>query len=542
MPHACRRLLPVLLALLAVPVVAQAPEQEAPERYAEVLLPLPAPGAEARPAARLAERLAAAGVHLDHARIETTDQGPALRTVLSESELAIARAAGLDAEVLVEDLAAAVSARPTLTAAERAAALAAGGIQGNIFGSMGGFPTFTEALAILDDMRAQYPDLISARLSLGQSHEGRDIWMVEVSDNPGVDEDEPEVLITSLHHAREPAGLTTVLYTLWYLLENYDSDAQIRYLVNNRRLFVVPILNPDGYVYNETTDPNGGGFWRKNRRVNGGGSRGVDLNRNYGYLWGYDNIGSSGSPFSDTYRGPAPFSEPELVALRDFLEGGRSVRAAFNYHTYGDLLLFPWGYRVEYTPDHNLFVAASQRLTAANGYTYGIGPEILYPVNGDSDDWMYGEQTTKPKIFSFTPEVGPSFWPSSSQIVPLAQENLEANLLLLYLSGRQQAGAAGEGIAFGEAAATEAPARLGAPYPNPATEASTVAFTLPEAERVRLSVHDVLGREVAVLVDAEVEAGRHEALLVGAALPAGTYLVRLTAGGQVETQRVVIAR
>src|SRR5690606_40532042 len=141
-------------------------------------------------------------------------------------------------------LAAGVAARRPTTGAGRRAALRGGGIEGNIFGSMGGFPTYAEALAILDEMRAQYPELISARVSLGQSHEGRDVWMVEVSDDPGVDEHEPEVLITALHHAREPAGLTTVLYTLWYLLENYETDPRIRYLVNRRRLFVVPVLNP----------------------------------------------------------------------------------------------------------------------------------------------------------------------------------------------------------------------------------------------------------------------------------------------------------
>ena len=132
--------------------------------------------------------------------------------------------------------------------------------------------------------------------------------MVELSDHPGVDEGEPEVLITSVHHAREPAGLTTVLYTLWYLLEQYGADPEVTYLLDHRRLFVVPVLNPDGYVYNETTNPNGGGYWRKNRR-NNGGSFGVDLNRNYGYEWGYDDVGSSPSPSSETYPGPAPFSD-----------------------------------------------------------------------------------------------------------------------------------------------------------------------------------------------------------------------------------------
>ena len=532
MPARYRLPVAFLLLLLAAPLGAQ-PVQE---RYSEVRLDVPTDG-------RLAERLAAHGLILDHARVEETARGRVLRTVLSETELAAARAAGVGVEVLVEDVAAEAAAQPVLSEAERRAALAAGGIQGNIFGSMGGFPTFTEALAILDDMHAQYPELISARVSLGQSHEGRDIWMVEVSDNPGVDEHEPEVLITALHHAREPAGLTTVLYTLWYLLENYETDPRIRYLVNRRRLFVVPVLNPDGYVYNETTDPDGGGMWRKNRRVNGGGSRGVDLNRNYGYLWGYDDWGSSPNPSSETYRGPAPFSEPEIVALRDFLEGGRRVRVAFNYHTYGDLLLFPWGYDFVYTPDHALFVTASQQLTAVNGYTYGIGPEILYSTNGGSDDWMYGEQTTKRKIFSLTPEVGDWFWPSSSQIVPLAVENLQANLLLMYYAGRRpSASAAAEFFALSDAALDADGFELSAAYPNPFADATTFTFTLPEAAAVRLAVYDVLGREVAVLAEGMTDAGAHEATFDASGLAAGVYVARLTADGLTATRQVVVTR
>ncbi len=530
-----RALFALTLVLLAA---APAGAQSRQETYSEVRLALPADG-------QLAARLAAAGVVLDHA----VPEGRTLRTVVNARELAALRGSGLAVEVLVADLAAEVAARPPFPEAERRAALRRSGIEGNIFGSMGGYPTYTEALAILDDMRAQYPGLISARLSLGRSHEGRDVWMVEVSDNPGADEGEPEVLYTAVHHAREPGGLTTVLYFLWHLLENYDSDPRVRNIINNRRLFFVPVLNPDGYVYNETTNPNGGGFWRKNRRVNAGGSRGVDLNRNYGYLWGYDNLGSSGSGWSDTYRGPSAFSEPELRALRDFLEGGRAVRAAFNYHTYGDLLLYPWGYERAYTPDHSLFVAAAERLTADNGYTHGIGPEILYPVNGDSDDWMYGEQTTKPKIFSFTPEVGPSFWPPSSQIVPLAEENLQANLLLARLADRYPlaAGAAHSGTAVAEREEGAAAFALEAAAPNPASAGTRLAFTLPVASEATLMVYDALGRHVATPVAGRLGAGRHEVFwdgrdAAGRPVASGVYVVRLDASGRVATQRLAVVR
>jgi murein tripeptide amidase MpaA len=97
------------------------------------------------------------------------------------------------------------------------------------------------------------------------------------------------------------------MYYMWYLLENYGTDPEATYLVDNREMYFVPCFNPDGYEYNRQTDPNGGGMWRKNRR-NNGGSYGVDLNRNFGYMWGYDDLGSSPIPSSETYRGPSAFS------------------------------------------------------------------------------------------------------------------------------------------------------------------------------------------------------------------------------------------
>src|SRR5690606_35887449 len=212
-----------------------------------------------------------------------------------------------------------------------------------------------------------------------------------------------------------------VLYFMYYLLENYGTDPEVTDLVDSRRLFFIPVVNPDGYVFNETTHPEGGGMWRKNRRDNGGNSFGVDLNRNYGYEWGYDDLGSSDFPPSDLYRGPAPFSEPETRAIRDFLEGGRHVSVAFNYHTHGDLLLFPWGYvQGTYTPDHDEYVALGHALTEANGYTSGPSPDVLYLVNGGATDWFYGEQSTKGKIMAFLPEVGYSFWPDPVDVYALA--------------------------------------------------------------------------------------------------------------------------
>jgi murein tripeptide amidase MpaA len=120
-----------------------------------------------------------------------------------------------------------------------------------------------------------------------------------------------------MHHAREPGGMMALIYFMWWLLENYNTDAEAKALLDSRRITVVPIVNPDGYTFNIQNSPGGGGLWRKNRRRNANNSFGVDLNRNYGTVdfWNSAFGGSSTSPSSDTYRGTDPFSEPETAAL-----------------------------------------------------------------------------------------------------------------------------------------------------------------------------------------------------------------------------------
>ena len=309
-------------------------------------------------------------------------------------------------------------------------------------GAQGGYFTYNEFLANIDSMSAKYPNLISSKAPIDTFHsiQGREIYWLKISDNPNVNEAEPEVMYTSLHHAREPGSLSQLIFYMWYLLENYGTNQEVTNLVDNTEMYFVPMVNPDGYVYNQTTNPNGGGMWRKNRRNNGGGTFGVDLNRNYGYKWGLDDTGSSPDSNSDTYRGDSAFSEPETQAMKFFCEN-HDFKIVLNYHTYGNLFIYPWGYDYSiYTPDSALFVNYAQLMTRDNNYNFGTGDQTVgYITNGDSDDWMYGEQNSKPKIFSCTPEVGPAdngFWPPSNTIVDLCQANMTQNLTMAHLVGK----------------------------------------------------------------------------------------------------------
>ena len=302
-------------------------------------------------------------------------------------------------------------------------------------GSYAGYFTYDEMLTILDSMQLLYPGLISAVQPIDTFHsiEGRPIYWLRISNNPTVDQPtKPQMLVTALHHAREPECLSATIYYLWYLLENYATDPHIKTIIDNTELYFVPCVNPDGYIYNITTNPGGGGLWRKNMRDNLDGTTGVDLNRNYGYEFAYDDVGSSPMTSSDTYRGTAGFSEPETQAVKWFTEN-HHFTLNLNYHTYNNDILFPWDYIASYqTVDSEFFFSCGSYLTQYNSYRYGTCNQTLgYIANGDSDDWMYGDTTTKPKVFGMTPEIGSNqegFYPPTTSILPDCQDNLLSNI------------------------------------------------------------------------------------------------------------------
>ncbi len=301
----------------------------------------------------------------------------------------------------------------------------------------GAYHTYSEGMAEIQQLHDDFPDIVGTPFVIGLSLEGNDIWALKISDNPEIDEEEPEVFYNAYIHAREAITIEVLLHFMHHLTDNYGTDQRVTDIVDGRELWFVPFMNPDGVLYNEATNPGGGGMWRKNRRNNGDGSWGVDLNRNYGYMWGYDDSGSSPYGSSETYRGTGPFSEPASQVIRDFTNA-HEFTASLTYHSYSNLYIYPWGYDNIYTPDHDTFVSIADQLSQFNGYAPGTAWELLYPVNGDTDDWFYGDDAIHPAIFALTPEVGSGsdgFWPSESRIEPLVEENLEPNLLFAEMAG-----------------------------------------------------------------------------------------------------------
>lgn len=300
------------------------------------------------------------------------------------------------------------------------------------------YHNYDEMVEKIQQTAQDYPDIVKL-FSIGKSHEGRELWAAKISDNAETDEKEPGVLFVSLHHAREHLTVEMALDVLDLFTSSYGKDERITQLVDSREIFIVFNLNPDGGEY----DIKDGSYqyWRKNRQPNSGSTAiGTDLNRNYGYKWGCCG-GSSGSPSSQTYRGSAPFSAPETARLRDFIEsrkvdGEQQITTAISFHTYSELILWPYGYTYDDVPadmnpdDYQVFKTMGEEMAETNGYTPQQSSD-LYITDGDMSDWAYGEHS----IFAFTFEMypktsNPGFYPPGEVIERETKRNREAVLYL----------------------------------------------------------------------------------------------------------------
>lgn len=300
-------------------------------------------------------------------------------------------------------------------------------------GVNGDYHTYQELEKDLLALEESYSPI--ARLhNIGESLEGRSIYALKISDNVSLDENEAEVLFIGCHHAREWISVEVPYLLGKHLVENYGSNPRVRDLVDHSQIWIIPLLNPDGLEYSIYFYR----YWRKNRRYNGPGSYGVDLNRNYDYMWAFDDEGSSPDTFSEVYRGTAPFSEPETQAIRDlFLQ--RKFQALISYHNYSQVILYPWGYTTEPSPKDALLSEMAQNMSqlmrSASGriYEFGGAGSQLYLTNGDTTDWALGIYD----IPAFTIELPPidelqgGFFNAEEDITTIFQENLPAALYLI---------------------------------------------------------------------------------------------------------------
>lgn len=296
-----------------------------------------------------------------------------------------------------------------------------------------GYHTYAETQTELQKAVANYPSLTKLG-SAGTSYEGRALSLIKISDNAATDENEPEVLFTCNQHAREHLTTEMCLRIVQRLTSGYATDSAIKRLVDSTEIWVVPSVNPDGAEY----DISGGTFhsWRKNRQGSG-----TDTNRNWGYKWGCCG-GSSGSTSSETYRGTAAFSAPEARAVSNWVTsrvvgGAQQIKTHIDFHTYSELVLWPFGYTYDRTApgltaaEATKFETLGKQMAATNGYTPQQSSD-LYITDGSVNDWMWATH----KIWSFTFEMypkgsSPGFYPRDTQIVPQTTRNDKAVDILI---------------------------------------------------------------------------------------------------------------
>lgn len=315
--------------------------------------------------------------------------------------------------------------------------------RGGHHGLESGFPTkderfhdYTEVKAELSRLALENAEVARVHL-VGKSLEGRDILAIQINTTRESLElgksNKPGAIFLGAHHAREHLSVEIPLMMVQYLLKN-KRDPKISALLDSRDLWFIPLVNPDGSEY----DISKGSYesWRKNRRPNGDGTFGVDLNRNYGYQWGTG--GSSTNTNSDVYMGPKPFSEPETQVVKAFIENHLNAKVLLSFHTYSELILYPWGHKyesVEEKKDLAVFETMAKTMAQWNHYKPGQA-STLYIASGDTTDWAYGEHG----IFAFTFELTPTsifeggFYPGQKVIDPTFAANLKPILYMIELA------------------------------------------------------------------------------------------------------------
>ncbi len=293
----------------------------------------------------------------------------------------------------------------------------------------------------LNDWAQKFPKIATIG-SLGKSVENRTIPFIRISGLSPLDAEvalTPASFFTGCHHAREYMSVAVPMKFAEYLLDNYGKLDFVTKLVDTREIYIVPIVNPDGYVFDfgESGDKK---MWRKNRAKVGLNIFGVDLNRNYGWAWG--GPGASPNPKAQTYRGPSAFSEPETQAIRDFLRSKPRVKTLLSFHSFSELVLYPWGGSEapigedQGDPkDLPIFKKMAEDMAAWNNYTPQQSSD-LYVASGDTVDWAYGELGIYGFTFELSPRsmLGGGFYPDPSLIPVAFEDNLKPLLYLLEYS------------------------------------------------------------------------------------------------------------
>jgi carboxypeptidase T len=288
---------------------------------------------------------------------------------------------------------------------------------------LGVYHNFDEMVVELEDTVNQFPGLAS--LEVGAStYEGRSVYVLTLTDSSSTQEKTP-FLITGTHHAREWISTEVPLAFIQYMVNGFGNNDIVTELLKTSTFVIVPMLNPDGGVYSRQKSR----MWRKNRnKVKGKMTKGIDNNRNYPYKWG--GRGASASGWSQTYRGPKAASEIETQLVIN-LQEQHGFKAAVSFHSYSELILWPWGYTNKIqTTDHDIFRLHGNKMGEIMGYR-PMQASGLYEASGIFDDTLYATYG----VLAYTVELGRQFVPREEQVPEINEKSINA-LLYLFTNAR----------------------------------------------------------------------------------------------------------
>jgi carboxypeptidase T len=260
------------------------------------------------------------------------------------------------------------------------------------------YHTYEEMTDELHALQVNHSDIMSLT-SLGKTYDGRDLWMVKLSDNVSQEEAEPGVLFMGAHHGNEKPSYEVCLFFINYMVEHYDNSStpEVRDAMDTTQIYLIPMVNPDGVEADTRKNcaPNHGPFGY-NKDIT---SYGVNLNRNYDDPWflAYMFPVAYSLPFilsdsSMNYRGPYPFSENETKAVKSFADT-HNISISISYHSYGEFIIYPWMHTTKQTPDEPLFRSVGENISAINHYELFVKPDYIIPryggTLGSSENWLY---------------------------------------------------------------------------------------------------------------------------------------------------------
>jgi carboxypeptidase T len=291
--------------------------------------------------------------------------------------------------------------------------------------------TYQNMTRLLKSYANNHSDIMNLT-SIGKTYQGRDIWMVKISDNVSADENEPGVLFMGAHHGNEKPSYEVLIYFIKYLVDNYEKNNskkptnidpavdRVKNIVNNTQIYIIPMVNPDGVEANSRKNcaPNHGPFGHSKKIT----SYGVNLNRNYDYRWyliylhpqfyvPWTQIRDRGL----NYHGPYPFSENETIAVKKFVET-HNISISISYHTFSQIIFYPWLFTSKPNKDEKLFISIGENISKINNYTLtrhlNLPPWYRATIGG-SEDWLYGRHN----ILAFLIELGKSSAPKDPKVV-----------------------------------------------------------------------------------------------------------------------------